>query len=280
MSNLASVDIKERERINATLTFFLSLSAWTPAMGALLVSGIIPVGKPTAIPTENNCSLRNPAVPASEHEIQRAHQVLENWIEWNLDTADRTSIQALNTCLSPLDFLRWCVEDYEDLAEWSWPGWLRYWTSFVGWEDQSGVPLPAPGILVARAAELEHVASFIRFERPDIEATSMIGPVDNVAYVALMRASILANPKSPIASLIVQALASSDDPQSPLAVWVQLCKMAESKKHAALKYVDDTTLKIPEGGRGWTIYTKDGLQQYLNRYKRKVTLADQSTPNG
>lgn len=215
MTNPATQDIKELERLHATLAGFLSQSSWTPAMGAQLVSGILPSGRSTKIPEDGAASLGNPAIPVGQRELRDARNVLENWLDWDLDRREGEGDGDLEpaSSVAPMDFLVWCTEEYESQAELKKPGWLAYLSSFVRLRGPTDAPLPAQPQVVARAADLEHVASFVRIEAGDSPSVPSQASVkaDPDNYLARMTAVMLnaEDARSPIASLIVQALYST-----------------------------------------------------------------------
>lgn len=272
MSNLASVDIKERERINATLTELVNLTAWTPAMGALLICGICPVGSPTAIPTANNSSLGNRSTPASEGAIRKALQVLEDWIEWHIDRHDCTRTQAVNTSIGPIEYLMWCLDFYDDDGDWQRPNWLSYWKTFCGWDFQSGAPPPAPRDLVDQAVELQLTAShFSRLAGARIEKLSMTEEeIDNKTYVSRMKTPILERSNLAIAQEIFKALTSSGHPKSPIAVWVRLRDMANSGEWQNLEYVNENSIRFPAGNKDYRLFSLELLQQFLKRKQNQM----------
>jgi hypothetical protein len=277
MTNPATQDIKELERLHATLGGFLSQSSWTPAMGAQLVSGILPSGRSIKVPEDGAASLGNPAIPVGARELRDARNVLENWLDWDLDRREGDEDSEPASSVAPMDFLLWCTEEYESQQEWKKPGWLDYLSSFVSVRGPTDAPLPALPQLVARAAELEHVASFVRVEAGNPPSVTSQGSVkaDPDNYLVRMTAVMLnaEDARSPIASLIVQALAASDNPKSPASVWAQLYQMAKSGRHPTLRLnVKRDLIEIPHETSGWKTYTRGALQQYLARYRRAAGL--------
>lgn len=237
-------------------------------MGAMLVCGIMPVGKPIDIPAANNISLRNRIDPASERDVARAHKVLKEWVEWHVDDG-KTPEQALTTNLDTPDYLEWCQDRYENTPDFFRPTWWNYWEAFCGWGHQTSAPSPAPRELVERAIALEYASSLRPSERHQIASQPPARSDDVVAYVKRVCTSINATGRSPIAKQIMEAIETAGDPRSPSSVWAELCKVARSKKYASLKYVSDIQLEIPGEKSGLKPYTQKALQQFLNRHKPK-----------
>lgn len=246
-------------------------------MGALLVSGVLPTGRNTKIPEDGAASLRDPAVPAGQGALMNARSVLKDWLDREADRMEDGEITEPSLSVPPIEFLLWCEEEYESRAAWRRPSWLNYWNSCIGLNMQPDVPLPAPSPLVARAVELEHVASHVRFDPSDPQLTPdpKVVKSKREVYVARMAESILNESKSktPIAQSIVDALAASDDPRRPSSVWVQLLELAQSGKYPVLRWdAEKSTIVIPRGKSGWASYTQTALQQFLRRHQGKAGL--------
>jgi hypothetical protein len=156
MGDMSSItrDIENRRRVNETLEAFYAMPSWTPAMGSMLLSGALPLAGCTEIPETAN-ALENPTISARPWVMGRARQVLERWLEHCRDVADDDAEAPFPATVAPFDFLYWCSEEYADWPDSMRPPWLRYWTSFAGFDKYSQVPGPAPADLVARAAALE-----------------------------------------------------------------------------------------------------------------------------
>lgn len=248
-------------------------------MGALLVAGILPSGRCEKIPEDGGASLRNPAVPVGYRELQDARRVLKDWLDWDLDRRDGDEESEPTSAVAPMEFLLWCDEEYEGQSEWKKPGWLDYLRSFIRIQGPTDAPLPAPPKLVARAAELESVASFMRFDDPRPKPAPSLVKSEDEIYVAQMTAAIRRGTRLPIGALIIKALAASDDPMNLGSVWAQLCQMAQSGKHLALQWdsVDDS-IKVIRAKSQPAVYTRDTLQKFLQRYRDKVRLLPESEP--
>ena len=277
MGDSAGDEIREREQINARLQRYWSLPSWTPAMGALLIAGVIPLPGCTEIP-ESGLDLRYPDEAASPRSLFEARRALKRWNEyWESEMElDPTTVTPVSQ--TPFEFLLWCLEDYEQEGDVWKPSWLRYWLAFTQMEPESGAPLPAPPRLVTRAAELEGFASVIR----DTVAGQGVSPASKATPLSPLTTKVIelirSDGKLTVKDLVVQALALVDDPQNPGAVWVRLSTMAQSGTHPTIRYVDPLTVEIPYGVAGWKKWRRRSLTQYLRRHTVKAA-ADLQKPN-
>lgn len=156
MHSSVSDEIKIRERINERLTAFCQHDTWTPAMGAMLISGVLPVQGCTEIPS-SAASLRDPSMPATVDSLEEAHKVLKSWTESFEEDEDPQPPPTV----TPHDFLMWCSDSYGQWPDVFKPKWLRYVLGWAGWEQIGDVPAPAPSQLVAHAAERDVFASVV-----------------------------------------------------------------------------------------------------------------------
>lgn len=245
-------------------------------MGALLIAGVTPIPGCIEIPGEASC-LSDPGLQANPHSLNQASKVLKHWVDYWLDDMDMDEDErpvVTSAAVDPFDFLNWCLEEYENVSVMSTPSWLRYWLSFTKMEFGSNVPPPAPADLVARAAELEGFASVVHSKAFSAEHTTNSNRQSSEAktYVARMSEMIRKKARTPIAESIIRALVATDDPYSNSAVWVELCKLANSNSREVLRPVDECTFEVPQKkGRGWKIYTRDALDQFLDRYRKDAS---------
>ena len=270
MSNLNATNIKELGRIDATLYDFVKLPEWTPAMGAMLVCGIMPIGQPNEIPVSNNISLRKSIELASRSDVDQAHKVLKDWLEWHEEEEGMTPDQALYHSQNAHQYLLWCHEYYENSGPYSRPTWLSYWEAWCGWGHKTSAPSPAPRAFVERAVALEHALILQFNERSSIDLFSPVRSDELTAYVKQICASISDKARSTIAPQITQALNLAGNPRNPSAVWAELCKLAKTGQCTALEYVSETELRIPHKEGGWKSYKQSALQLFLHRHKPKV----------
>lgn len=150
-------DIRERERLNELIRSFGVLDEWTPAMGALLFSGVIPVVSSHDIPKEAY-QLKDPTLRATGAQLRDARCLLDRWLEENVEEDD---IPEGVHYVSPSDFFIWCKESHATAPDWKRPAWLNY--IFAIYEGPSTAvaapPTPAPPHLVRSAAALETLVS-------------------------------------------------------------------------------------------------------------------------
>jgi hypothetical protein len=262
-------DLKERSRINSHLDRFICLETWTPAMAAMLVSGITPTLGRTEIPDEA-LSLRDPSVEAHPRLIVEARKALEQWLDSEQDKIESGLSTEVPAAVDPIDFLSWAEEEYDQTPDTMKPAWLRYWLAFAGFQQYADAPLPAPTALVQRAVQLEGFAAVALSGAGSPSATpDSLPPRDE--YVAKMVASIKRS-RSVIAELIALALAKSDTPRNPGSVWKQLAAIAELDKPSGLKYMSPTLLHIAHKDSGWKPYTQEALTQFLARLRKRAGL--------
>lgn len=261
-------DLKTRQRINETIeTFFYDVSPWTPAMGAMLVCGIVPSVGATEIPAQA-MALSHLGKPATQSDLRSASYVLEEWIDSHCSDGQDEASGASE--VKPADFMMWCIETYEGMP-YTPPPWLGYWLTHFGWGPVSEIPTAVPGVLISRVAELESFASVVVSKSESVHKavpTDRLTPEDR-DYVNRMCELIRTQSKTSIAESIVAALSACNNPQNPTAVWVELCELAKTGKHAALRY-DNSKLQVPRGDSAWANYTLRALTQFLSRYRAKA----------
>ena len=127
--NLAEA-IVEGGNINARLLHYLQFKTWTPAMGALLISGIEPPRDCNAIPDEG-IGLDEKPLHASDSRFHQARLILRDWHDWQEDSGD----QSLE--IEPPGFLTWCIK--EDIST----EWMRLFLELIGCADGNTVDLTA-----------------------------------------------------------------------------------------------------------------------------------------
>lgn len=274
MSKLETTDFKGLERINASLSEFISLETWTPAMGAMLICGIFPVGRPTEVPNANNLSLRDHVSQADQWDVNRAQSVLKDWVDRYLEDEEldeqdeRLRRLARKTNANTVEFLMWCHEHYENSGGIFRPTWLNYWETFCDWEPETSAPAPVPATLVARAVALEDEVSrlHLRHSAPS-DLSEFSAPNALAEYAQQLCENIDERATVPHKQQIIEAVKAAKNPKSLVEVWVQLCEIAKSKKSILLKYESDTQLQTPGNTKsGWQPYRKDALRQLLGRY--------------
>ena len=125
--NLAEA-IVEGGKINARLLHYYQMTTWTPAMGALLISGIEPPLDCNAIP-DGGMGLDEKPLHASDSRFHQARRIFRDWYDWQEDSGD----QSLE--IEPPDFLTWCIK--EDINT----EWLRLFLELIGCTDENAVDL-------------------------------------------------------------------------------------------------------------------------------------------
>ncbi|MDO8774475.1 MAG: AlpA family phage regulatory protein [Burkholderiaceae bacterium] len=125
--NLAAA-IVQGGQINDRLRYLLELKAWTPAMGALLISGIDAPQDCTAIPNQGT-GLDGKPLPPGDSRFAEANRILREWRGWQEDVGDQS------TEIEPVAFLNWCLRDEIDTE------WLRLCLELIGFTDEKSVDL-------------------------------------------------------------------------------------------------------------------------------------------
>lgn len=127
--NLAEA-IVEGGKINARLLHYLQMKTWTPAMGALLISGIEPPQDCREIP-DDGIGLDEKPLNTSNGRFHEARRILREWHDWKDDVGD----QSLK--IEPLRFINWCID--EDISS----EWLLLFLELSGFTDENAVDLTA-----------------------------------------------------------------------------------------------------------------------------------------
>lgn len=279
MSNPVSADIRERERINSSLALYLSLPTWTPAMGAMLVSGVFPAGNCTIISDANAYSLRSTTEFATARQILGAREVLANWVDWYISCNEESEVEALSSTVSPQDFLLWCDEEYENRADRWKPAWLSYWNSYIGLHPCVDAPSPAPGNLVAYASKLDGFAEVIGLDLSQGRLVLGVSPSDSPksvreSYVTKLTDMIEANSRLWFKDVIIKAVKDSTNPKNPTAVFAQIRKLAKSGTYTDLRYCEEKEEVEISAGEKWKTYEKKALTLFLDRYRDMVDQGD------
>ncbi len=125
--NLADA-IVQGGQINDRLRYFLELTTWTPAMGALLISGIDAPQDCTAIP-DQGIGLDGKPLHPSDSRFSGARSILRDWRDWQEDEGEQS------TEIVPVGFLNWCLRE-EISTEW-----LGLCLDLIGFTDPSKIDL-------------------------------------------------------------------------------------------------------------------------------------------
>jgi prophage regulatory protein len=114
--------------INARLLDYLHMPEWTPAMGALIVSGVAPEANCTEIPSEG-IGLDGLPIQAASDRLVQARRFLTDWSYWAEDETD------LASQVTPAQFLHWCQESRVETD------WLHLCLELCGQQDESKAAL-------------------------------------------------------------------------------------------------------------------------------------------
>ena len=120
--------IVQGNRINARLLQYVRLKSWTPAMGALLISGIEAPPDCIDIPV-SGIGLDEKALDAGHERFHKARSILDEWQLWPTDA------NKLSLAIEPSDFLIWCVE--KDITS----EWFRLILELTGCLDEDAADL-------------------------------------------------------------------------------------------------------------------------------------------
>lgn len=101
--NLAEA-IVEGGRINDRILHYLQMKEWTPAMAALLSSGIDPPLDCQEIP-DGGMGIDGLELHTSNARFNEARRILRDWHEWKEDAQD----PVVN--VEPIRYLKWCMDE-------------------------------------------------------------------------------------------------------------------------------------------------------------------------
>lgn len=127
--NLAA-SIVEGGRINDQILHHLQMKEWTPAMGAMLVSGIEPPLNSNEIP-EDGIGLDDKELHTSDARFYEARRILREWHDWKDDS------QGPVANMEPTDYLNWCIDEGIDSE------WLSLFLELAGMSEIGAVDLTA-----------------------------------------------------------------------------------------------------------------------------------------
>lgn len=123
-------------QINATLNQLLTLQAWTPAMGSMIISGVYPEAGSRSIPDEA-LGLDGKTLKLQNARLRLARCILNDWKLWAEDEI------LIPSELKPGEFINWCI-DNAITSEW-----LKLCLEFWGIRDQD-----TPSLTAVRFASL------------------------------------------------------------------------------------------------------------------------------
>lgn len=114
--------------INARVLDYLELAAWTPAMGAQLISGIAPPPDCSEIPA-GGIGLDDKPLHGSDARFHEAHRIFRDWHIWVEDEESQPQQ------MEPLAFLKWCFDQNISTK------WYRLFMALLGFTDQNEIDL-------------------------------------------------------------------------------------------------------------------------------------------
>lgn len=154
----ASKEFKVRSEIDMALERQFSLPHWTPAQGALLVSGVLPPPGCQKIPREA-ISLIDPTTLATPTQLSEAQKILDELRDGWGEKEETRKYLAQDASIEIMDFLYDCYVLCQESASLQ-PGFYNYfYIIYCGWSDgPSSVPCAAREI-VRRGAALDELLS-------------------------------------------------------------------------------------------------------------------------
>lgn len=288
MSTKLSADLAVRARINETIKeYFRPGAIWTPAMGALLVSGVLPTPGCTEIPVEAP-QLANMALPATVRQLDRAREVLENWNEVCIDAGVPYECYQESMPLI-MRFLLWCDDWYESDPESRKPEALKYILAMTWPSDGQGRPDPAPLEIVERAFDLDRHAA-IENERSKLNGSDVTAKnkfADSASWYAhrVKKLMLDGHIKAEFAQDIAVVLDSLDGTAIflPQLIWMRLAEMCEKNElHGYIKMnkdldasrrvknIGDNDFVVWRVDAGWVHFKKSSLDEWLRRNREKL----------
>lgn len=98
-------------KLHETLRSYLDMDSWTPAAGALLLSGIQPPCDCAELPKSGGVGLDGAEIIGfGSGQYHEARTILKQWNDWCEDRG-----REISAAIKPIEFIDWCVED--EIAE-------------------------------------------------------------------------------------------------------------------------------------------------------------------
>jgi hypothetical protein len=149
--------LKLQERIHSIIKAFGERETWTPAEGAMLVSGVRPPSQGIETLPEQAMQLLNEGFAATQPQMLHARRVLEEWNEdRDYDREDGGTM--FDADPTPGRFVEWCDEAFSPKPRSFRPSWLEQF-AFVALGSQSELPPPLPTELIDEMRAALHQAS-------------------------------------------------------------------------------------------------------------------------
>lgn len=153
-------------QLHAQLRSYLDMPTWTPAMGAMLLSGLRPEAGCTEIPTDGWVGLEGGELESGRNgRFMEAARILREWTDWCEEEGEAPE------ALPPIDFIVWCV-DYEikeRFAVFSSFPWIDAFKNVLGYPSENvHVPFEVAMYAAKTAQPLNEILS--RLDAMDLRA--------------------------------------------------------------------------------------------------------------
>lgn len=238
-------------QINNTLLHFLRMESWTPAMGALLISGVVPPTDATEIPESGDGLDGQPVLPGSGRLLD-AKSALRDWHYSEEDSGEAHG----RSEVTPFDFLLWCQEDRRDSP------WLRLMVDIAGAQEKGSLNLTAGHVALMMTSTTYSPPNYLASSTPRVPPIAS-APQAQGTRPALTRADVIANARDlrgALAADIGSAVQKAEDPLSGKSIFQALLSMVKAREcYAFTGYNHDGSLawKDPESGEHGRFKLKD-----------------------
>ncbi len=299
----------EKAALEARMHEFLAADFWTPAVGAMLVCGLMPPLDSVEICEGSVRFLIAPESVAEEKDLFLAHDVLGGWRfsePWLVYLSDEErsligpglpldfdltkeeleedrehviqKIRLWSTSISPHEFLSWCEDQCSDRSSLFLlkPKWLSYWIDLAfPRAERNGDELATVNDLEILSEKLGHLFE-MKLRQRTIPATSADDKHNTFSeYVKKMEGAILTYGRLSIAPIVIKALKACANPQNPSAVFAQLHTWASQGSYPDIKPSEkkaEKAILIPGAKSPWKLFTQSALGQYLRRREEDAGL--------
>lgn len=267
-----SKEFSVRSEIDMALERQFSLPHWTPAQGALLVSGVLPPPGCQKIPKEA-ISLIDPTTLATPRQLSDAKKILDELRDGWGEKEETKKYLTQNANIEIMDFLCDCYELCQECPGFQ-PGFYKYFYSYCGWSDgPSSIPF-ATREMVRHGALLDEAYEFVEKKKSDDEDLDDALHLEEISAIAkLIRRGGKAAYKEALAEAVKESRSIS-----PVSVWAELVKIAEKNKFGLMK--------TPEGVvKYWRInnflpLTSEIIEPVLRRFANKIMDKSRNEPEG
>lgn len=284
-------EIKAYAQLKRVSEHLLSQPGWTPAMGALIIAGVLPPLGCIAIPDQGQL-LEDESRPAESIDLADAGWLLKKWVE-SKDSElgfevepDPSQLQAiLSELVKPTEFLIWCYYDVKPSLRTCQPRLLDYFCRTLGVNGDRTVA-PVQQVTLDRAVALEIHAAV---ERERSEARPAVGgcsvsvepsaakvPTDGRKFSTGRPGRVcLIEREIRDAEQFVRREFGDGASDKVNQVWARLEAMVV-EGHSRLIEVVPGGIRYRVGGE-FRIYTRNALRQFLRPSKSSVRLPRQAT---